>query len=72
MIKSFMSKWSDAIIGELDGEVFGGSPLSHSEYLKVDEHIGESRDPKSHSHQQCPLQSPVQQSLTPEEAVSPS
>lgn len=52
MIKSFMSKCNEAMMGELyGGEIFEGPLLPHSEYLKADEHIGESRAPKAHSPQ---------------------
>lgn len=36
----------------------GGPSLPHSKCLKADEHIEESRDPKSHSHQLCPAPKP--------------
>lgn len=69
MINSFISKWSEAIMDELQGGDIWGPPLPLSGCLKADEYL-ESQNPKSHSHQPHPPLKPSSQSLIPGEAAS--
>lgn len=59
MIKSFVSRWSEAIMGELyGGDIRALLPAPISKCLKADKQIEESRDPKSHGHQLWPPPKP--------------
>lgn len=59
MIKSFVSRWSEAIMGELyGGDIWALLPAPISKCLKADKQIEESRDPKSHGHQLWPSPKP--------------
>lgn len=51
MIKPFMSKWSEAIMGGLYGGDIWGPLLPCSECLKADEHKVESKTPEVYNQQ---------------------